>query len=57
DLVGKVAPSDSTILLTGESGTGKELLASAIHRLSPRTDKPIIKLNCGAIPEGLLESE
>ena len=57
DLVAKVAPSDSTILLTGESGTGKELIAGAIHRLSTRPDRAIIKLNCAAIPEGLLESE
>lgn len=57
DLIAKVAPTDSTILLTGESGTGKELIADAVHRLSPRKGKPIIKVNCAAIPEGLLESE
>lgn len=57
DLVAKVAPTDSTILLTGETGTGKELIADAIHRLSPRRGNPIIKLNCAAIPENLLESE
>jgi len=57
DLVAKVAPTPSTILLTGESGTGKELIADAIHRLSPRKGGPIIKLNCAAIPENLLESE
>lgn len=57
DLVAKVAPTDSRVLITGESGTGKELIVNAIHRLSPRREKPLIKLNCAAIPEGLLESE
>ncbi|MBI2989332.1 MAG: sigma-54-dependent Fis family transcriptional regulator [Deltaproteobacteria bacterium] len=57
DLVVKVAPTDSRVLIMGESGTGKGLIANAIHRLSPRKDKPFIKLNCAAIPEGLLESE
>lgn len=57
DLVVKVAPTDSRVLIMGESGTGKEMIANAIHRLSPRKDKPFIKLNCAAIPEGLLESE
>ncbi len=57
DLVVKVAPTDSRVLVMGESGTGKGLIANAIHRLSPRKDKPFIKLNCAAIPEGLLESE
>ncbi len=57
DLVAKVAPTGATTLLTGESGTGKELIADALHRLSRRKDKPYIKLNCTAIPEGLLESE
>lgn len=52
-----VALSDSTILLAGESGTGKELLAKAIHNLSGRADKPMITVNCGAIPDTLLESE
>jgi transcriptional regulator with PAS, ATPase and Fis domain len=56
-LVAKVAPADSTALLMGESGTGKEIIADAIHRLSRRKEKPLIKLNCAAIPEGLLESE
>ncbi|MEO7760355.1 MAG: sigma 54-interacting transcriptional regulator [Casimicrobiaceae bacterium] len=52
-----VAESDASALLFGESGTGKEVLAQAIHRASPRADKPFIGVNCGAIPEPLLESE
>ena len=52
-----VAPIDSTVLLLGESGTGKELVARAVHALSPRHEKNFIKLNCAAVPSGLLESE
>jgi DNA-binding NtrC family response regulator len=57
ELVRTVASSDSTVLLLGESGTGKELIARAIHNCSPRKNRPFVKLNCAAIPTGLLESE
>jgi sigma-54 specific flagellar transcriptional regulator A len=56
-LVEKVADCDSTILITGETGTGKGLIAKAIHQRSKRQNKPFIAINCGAIPENLLESE
>ncbi|MBW2430026.1 MAG: sigma 54-interacting transcriptional regulator, partial [Deltaproteobacteria bacterium] len=56
-LIRKVSPTDLTVLVLGESGTGKELVATSIHENSERKDKPLIKLNCAAIPEELLESE
>ncbi|MGB9812090.1 MAG: phosphoenolpyruvate hydrolase family protein [Thermovenabulum sp.] len=57
EIIMKVAPSDITVLVTGESGTGKELVAEAIHELSLRKEKPLIKINCANLPENLLESE
>ncbi|MDH5406430.1 MAG: sigma-54 dependent transcriptional regulator, partial [Candidatus Aminicenantes bacterium] len=56
-LTRKVAPTDSTVLITGESGTGKELIARSIHQLSPRHQKPFVTVDCGALVETLFESE
>jgi PAS domain S-box-containing protein len=57
EMAAQVAKVDSTVLITGESGSGKEVIANAIHRLGHRSEGPMIKINCGAIPETLLESE
>jgi PAS domain S-box-containing protein len=57
EIIPRVAESDSTVLLEGETGTGKELLARAVHELSPRGGKPFVAVNCGALPDTLLESE
>ena len=56
-LIGKVAPSEATVLITGESGTGKELIAEALHRASKRNPHPLVKVSCAALPETLLETE
>jgi DNA-binding NtrC family response regulator len=56
-MVNQISPMKSNVLLSGESGVGKELIAEAIHYQSPRRPKPLVKLNCGALPEGLIESE
>jgi DNA-binding NtrC family response regulator len=57
ELIRKVAPTDSSVLLMGESGTGKEVVANTVHRLSARQDQPFIAINCAALPEQILESE
>jgi len=57
DLIYKVAPTPTTVIIYGETGTGKELIAMAIHESSPRKDAPLIKVNCAAIPDDLMESE
>jgi formate hydrogenlyase transcriptional activator len=53
----QVAPANTTILILGETGTGKELIAAAIHNMSPRTGRPLITVNCAALPANLIESE
>ena len=57
EVIEQVAPTDITVLIAGESGVGKEVIAKAIHAASPRAKKPLITVNCGAIPEGIIESE
>src|SRR5207248_11760466 len=57
ELVRRVAPTDATVLIQGESGTGKEVIAKAVHHASPRAARAFVAVNCGAVPEPLLESE
>ena len=57
EMIVQVAPVDISVLITGESGTGKEIVAKAIHKQSRRSSKPLVTVNCGAIPEGIIESE
>jgi DNA-binding NtrC family response regulator len=57
DVIRQVAPTEITVLVTGESGVGKEVIAKAIHALSTRASRPLVTVNCGAIPEGIIESE
>ncbi len=57
NLIERIAPTPATVLIAGETGTGKELVAEALHRFSPRRDQPLVRVNCGALPETLVESE
>lgn len=57
EFIGRVAPTEATVLMQGESGTGKELVAAALHRYSPRAEGPFVAINCAALPENLMESE
>ena len=57
EMITQVSPVDISVLVTGESGTGKEVVAKAIHQFSKRNNEPLVVVNCGAIPEGIIESE
>ena len=57
ELINRVAPSEANILLTGESGVGKEVMANEIHRVSHRSQRPMVKLNCAAFPQNMIEAE